>query len=73
MRPAHCAREVEPRCWWREVQSSGFNEARALCAGSSAEAFAEFDHRDRFNEARALCAGSFPRNTASFPAPRKLQ
>ena len=37
----------------------GFNEARALCAGSF-QGMARLQAGDgQFNEARALCAGSF--------------
>ena len=36
MRPAHYAREVGPGSSRSPAQSRGFNEARALCAGSSA-------------------------------------
>ena len=36
----------------------GFNEARALCAGSSAKVCAAPPGVPCFNEARALCAGS---------------
>ena len=39
---------------------TGFNEARALCAGSSDEGDASRICEAGFNEARALCAGSSP-------------
>ena len=34
MRPAHCAREVDNQARVSVQLSPGFNEARALCAGS---------------------------------------
>ena len=37
MRPAHCAREVAPRQGAAPTGRLGFNEARALCAGSSVQ------------------------------------
>ena len=37
-----------------------FNEARALCAGSSGLRNFSVHSHSSFNEARALCAGSFP-------------
>ena len=35
MRPAHCAREVVNLQSWNGMEIQSFNEARALCAGSS--------------------------------------
>ena len=58
MRPAHCAREVLYHLK-RDFGGAGtFNEARALCAGSSPVTSISPGSRQAFNEARALCAGS---------------
>ena len=59
MRPAHCAREVTPTAGLGRRPISRFNEARALCAGSSREAAPKGARAPSFNEARALCAGSW--------------
>ena len=58
MRPAHCAREVSTLPIVRQPSVVSFNEARALCAGSSTAQGAAAPSSGCFNEARALCAGS---------------
>ena len=58
MRPAHCAREVTGSTFRTGTSTTCFNEARALCAGSSTWSSRLPQASTRFNEARALCAGS---------------
>ena len=41
MRPAHCAREVPFASIFRMLSIACFNEARALCAGSSPTALGD--------------------------------
>ena len=38
---------------------SGFNEARAFCAGNSNESQRQLGRSESFNEARAFCAGNW--------------
>ena len=56
--PAHSAREVSPTQEGSDNETKHFNEARALCAGSSNCAMIMLLETIHFNEARALCAGS---------------
>ena len=63
MRPAHYAREVVQMQTSIRALMDGFNEARALCAGSQVYVGVGSGGGNRFNEARALCAGSRFRDT----------
>ena len=58
MRPAHYAREVSILDHRQSDHTNGFNEARALCAGSPKNDCGGDAPHTCFNEARALCAGS---------------
>ena len=58
MRPAHYAREVQQILLENGLGDTGFNEARALCAGSPQFGWGIQTSGRSFNEARALCAGS---------------
>ena len=60
MRPALCAREIaNGNTALNDAVSSGFNEARALCAGNLAGGWRWLPGIPKcFNEARALCAGN---------------
>ena len=59
MGPAHYAREVRRLDGAGRWIAARFNEARALCAGSSGSTSGAPSSANGFNEARALCAGSF--------------
>ena len=73
MRPAHYAREVPVIAVLRQLRHKRFNEARALCAGSSGCGRWAGSMTNRFNEARALCAGSSPKKGRRLRCAAQLQ
>ena len=58
MRPALSAREIHRGGGWPVADISGFNEARAFCAGNLGLAAPCCPVLACFNEARAFCAGN---------------
>ena len=58
MRPAQIAREIGLFTRINILSPSGFNEARANCAGNWYSTAIYRRRQARFNEARANCAGN---------------